>query len=80
MAIINNDNFLINIEIELKNKYIPGISTDGLFTHGEDGSDNPPEGWYSSDDPLANRPLSTPWLGTVNGICRILQGKRINEW
>lgn len=44
MAIINNDNFLINIEIELKNKYIPGISTDGLFTHGEDGSDNPPEG------------------------------------
>jgi len=32
MAIINNDNFLINIEIELKNKYIPGISTDGLFT------------------------------------------------
>ena len=62
--------------------YLPGISTDGLLTIGDDGSDIRPPIVESSEDPLSRcrGDVRSIWAGTVKGICFMLQGNKIREW
>lgn len=60
---------------------LPGISTEGRLTfRGDVGSDNtPPPDRNSSDDPRSILLVSVDCVGTVKGICFMLQGRRIIE-